>query len=60
MCLQEHIPTPMEEADVAKVAEQMVVAMDVLHQAGYAHCDVKVGRVGCSSCWMACLAACVH
>ena len=48
MCLQEHIPAPMHEADVAKVAEQMMVALDFLHQADYAHCDIKVGLVGCS------------
>lgn len=48
MRLQEHIPTPMDEADVANVAEQMVVAVDFLHQAGYAHCDIKVGRMGCA------------
>ena len=33
----------MDEADVANVAEQMVVAVDFLHKAGFAHCDIKVG-----------------
>lgn len=33
---------------MANVAEQMVVAVDFLHQAGYAHCDIKVGHMGCA------------
>ena len=46
MCLQEHIPVPMDEADVAKIAQQMLKAIDTMHKAGYAHCDIKVRHVG--------------